>query len=124
MIRVKRVYASAAKDDGQRILVDRIWPRGLKKDEARIDRWLKDVAPSSELRRWFGHDPARWDEFKARYARELKGQPLVAELRSLAQSGTVTLLFAARDEAHNNAVALKEILEGRQVRPPHESAKR
>lgn len=103
-IRLKRVYEDAEPGDGLRILVDRLWPRGLKKEEARLDHRLKEVAPSAELRRWFGHDPARWDEFRRRYA---------AELRALLRGrGVATLLFSAHDGERNNAVALKEILEG------------
>jgi uncharacterized protein YeaO (DUF488 family) len=108
---VKRAYEPASHEDGTRVLVDRVWPRGLSKSDLAIDRWLKDVAPSTELRRWFGHDPERWSEFRRRYARELREQsePL-EELRSLARKGRVTLLFAARDEAHNEAVVLRELV--------------
>jgi uncharacterized protein YeaO (DUF488 family) len=110
-IRVKRVYDPPARGDGVRVLVDRLWPRGLKKDEARIDHWMKDVAPSAGLRRWFAHDPARWDEFRRRYRAELAAHPdALAELRRLAEGRTVTLLFAARDADHNNAVALRDML--------------
>ncbi len=111
---LKRAYEAAEPEDGLRILVDRLWPRGLKKDEARIDHWLKEVAPSTELRRWFGHDPARWDEFRRRYAAELRANPsALEELRAhLGGRGAATLLFSAHDGEHNNAVALKEILEG------------
>ncbi|BBA71862.1 DUF488 domain-containing protein [Geobacter sulfurreducens] len=111
MVRVKRIYDEPATEDGTRVLVDRLWPRGIAKDKARIDEWLKEIAPSDELRQWFGHDPARWDEFRERYRRELdaKAEPL-DELRKLAAGGTVTLLFAAKDEKHNNAVVLKDIL--------------
>lgn len=113
-LQVKRVYAPAAPDDGVRILVDRLWPRGLKKERAAVDRWLKDLAPSTELRRWFGHDPARWDEFRDRYARELESQPaLLDELHAQARRGRVTLLFGAHDETHNNAAALRDVLLGR-----------
>ncbi|WP_298438815.1 DUF488 family protein [Geobacter sp.] len=112
MVGIKRIYDPPAPEDGTRVLVDRLWPRGIAKDEARIDEWLKEIAPSDELRKWFGHDPARWEEFRERYRRELeaKGEPL-ERLRALAGKGTVTLLFAARDEEHNNAVVLKEILD-------------
>jgi uncharacterized protein YeaO (DUF488 family) len=110
-VRVKRVYAPAEPADGQRVLVDRLWPRGLRKADAAIDRWLKEAAPSDALRRWFGHDAGRWPEFSRRYAEELQAHPgALDELRELAQSGPVTLLFAARNEAHNNAVALRRIL--------------
>ncbi|HML77248.1 DUF488 domain-containing protein [Geobacter sulfurreducens] len=111
MVRVKRIYDEPATEDGTRILVDRLWPRGIAKDKARIDEWLKEIAPSDELRQWFGHDPARWDEFRERYRRELDAKAeLLDGLRKLAAGGTVTLLFAAKDEKHNNAVVLKEIL--------------
>ena len=113
MVRVKRIYEPAAADDGFRVLVDRIWPRGVKKTDAAIDLWLKDVAPSPKLRRWFGHDPARWPEFRRRYAAELDQQPdAMALLRGKARHGTVTLLYAARDPDRNNAVALQSLLEG------------
>ncbi|ANA41526.1 MULTISPECIES: DUF488 domain-containing protein [Geobacter] len=111
MIRIKRVYDEPTPEDGKRILVDRLWPRGITKDKARIDEWLKEVAPSDGLRQWFGHDPARWDEFRERYRRELDAKAeLLDGLRKLAAGGTVTLLFAAKDEKHNNAVVLKDIL--------------
>lgn len=110
-VRVKRVYEPASPDDGVRILVDRLWPRGLRKADAAIDQWLKDIAPSTELRRWFGHDPARWPEFRRRYARELaQHAAAVEELRAQARQHTITLLFSAHDEAHNNAVALRDVL--------------
>lgn len=111
MIRIKRVYDEPTPEDGKRILVDRLWPRGITKDKARIDEWLKEVAPSDGLRQWFGHDPARWDEFRERYRRELDAKAeLLDGLRKLVAGGTVTLLFAAKDEKHNNAVVLKDIL--------------
>jgi len=111
MIRIKRIYDPPAPDDGRRVLVDRLWPRGLAKEAARIDEWLKEIAPSDALRTWFGHDPARWEEFRKRYREELKGhvEPL-ERLRAETEKGTVTLLFAAKDTAHNNAVVLKELL--------------
>jgi uncharacterized protein YeaO (DUF488 family) len=113
-IDLKRAYDPPAKSDGRRILVDRIWPRGIAKDDLRIDAWLKDVAPSTGLRKWFGHDPAKWDEFKKRYARELEQRPeALEELLEKARAGHVTLVFGAKDIEHNNAVALKEILECR-----------
>lgn len=113
-LRLKRAYEAPSPDDGLRILVDRLWPRGLKKGAARIDHWLKEVAPSAELRRWFGHDPARWDEFRRRYAAELSADPsALEELRKLLGGrGAATLVFSAHDADRNNAVALKEILEG------------
>jgi uncharacterized protein YeaO (DUF488 family) len=111
MIKVKRIYDQPSSHDGRRILIDRLWPRGIKKDGAPIDEWLKDIAPSNELRKWFGHDPAHWQEFKKKYARELRSQKDLAEkLKEEARHGTITLLFAAKDIEHNNAVALKEIL--------------
>jgi uncharacterized protein YeaO (DUF488 family) len=111
-LRIKRVYDLPCKDDGYRILVDRLWPRGLGKSEAEIDEWLKDVAPSHELRRWFNHRPERWDEFKSRYFQELaKKEKILQEIRAKASVGVVTLLYGAKDPRHNNAVALKEYLE-------------
>jgi uncharacterized protein YeaO (DUF488 family) len=110
-VRVKRVYAPPAEDDGARVLVDRLWPRGLTREEAAIDLWLKDIAPSAELRRWFGHEPARWPAFQDRYRAELAGNPAVEELRAIIERGRrVTLLFGAKDVAHNNAVALQGYL--------------
>ena len=111
MIKIKRIYDPSAPDDGRRVLVDRLWPRGLAKEAARIDEWLKEIAPSDALRTWFGHDPARWEEFRKRYREELKGhvEPL-ERLRAETEKGTVTILFAAKDTAHNNAVVLKELL--------------
>ena len=114
-VHLKRVYEKPTTKDGTRVLVDRVWPRGLKKEDAQIDKWLKDVAPSTELRRWFGHDPERWDEFRERYFRELDDNPdAVGRLMAEVQYGPVTLVFSARDEEHNNAVALKEYLESRE----------
>jgi len=111
MIRIKRIYDPPEPDDGKRLLVDRLWPRGVARETARLDGWLKELAPSDELRKWFGHDPARWDEFRARYRSELQAQTgLLAELRATAKKGTVTLLYAAKDTEHNNAVVLKELL--------------
>jgi len=115
-IKLKRVYDPPSTDDGQRVLVDRLWPRGLKREEARLDDWLREVAPSDELRRWFGHDPARWDEFQQRYRRELAGeqqQSAVERLRERAVSGPLTLLFAARDAEHCNARVLRDYLSER-----------
>ncbi len=110
MIKVKRVYEPPSEDDGLRVLVDRLWPRGLRREEAKVDLWLRDAAPSDELRRWFGHDPSKWDEFKARYFEELRGNRAVDKLLEVLRSGkTVTLLYAARSP-YNNAVALKEYL--------------
>ena len=111
-IRLKRVYDKPTKADGRRVLVDRIWPRGLKKNEARIDQWLKEIAPSTALRKWFAHDPGKWREFKKRYSAELDDQrEQVEQLARAAKKRTVTLLFGAKDTEHNNAVALKEYIE-------------
>jgi uncharacterized protein YeaO (DUF488 family) len=111
MIKIKRIYDRPDPQDGFRVLVDRLWPRGIRKDRARLDLWLKEVAPSTALRREFGHDPARWAEFRRRYEAELKREPnALALLRDKAGRGTVTLLYAARDPEHNNAAALKSIL--------------
>ncbi|MDR7556542.1 MAG: DUF488 family protein [Armatimonadota bacterium] len=113
MIRVRRVYDPPEPADGVRVLVDRLWPRGLSKARARIDHWYRDLAPSDALRRWFGHDPARWDEFRRRYREELVAAGRWEQVRALAAQArrqTVTLLFAAKDIRHNNAVALAEIL--------------
>ncbi|HJZ80690.1 MAG TPA: DUF488 domain-containing protein [Pyrinomonadaceae bacterium] len=112
MIRLKRVYETLSKDDGERILVERLWPRGLTKQQAKVDLWLKEVAPSAELRKWFGHDPAKWDEFRRRYEKELKSKnDLIELLKRKAEEGAITLLYAARDEEHNSAVVLKQFLQ-------------
>ncbi|PBB93644.1 hypothetical protein CK215_06825 [Mesorhizobium sp. WSM3864] len=106
-VAVKRVYEAPERSDGQRVLVDRVWPRGVSKKDAALDLWLKKIAPSTELRKWFGHDLERWPEFQKRYRAELDGnEEAVAQLRELLRHGKVTLLFGAHDEAHNNAVAL------------------
>jgi len=111
VIKVKRVYEPPSEDDGLRVLVDRLWPRGLSRESAKVDLWLRDAAPSDELRRWFGHDPSKWDEFKRRYFEELRGNRAVDKPLEVLRSGkTVTLLYAARSP-YNNAVALKEYLE-------------
>jgi len=113
-IALKRIYEPASKSDGMRILVDRIWPRGIKKDDAKIDLWLRDVAPSTALRQWFGHKPERWEEFRERYRAELSKNEAVVQLRQLSKKEKhVTLLYAAHDEEHNQAVVLAELLEGR-----------
>jgi uncharacterized protein YeaO (DUF488 family) len=108
---IKRVYLPPEETDGQRVLVDRLWPRGLRKADAHVSVWLKEVAPSTELRQWFGHDPARWAEFKSRYAAELAQNPALEKLRDLWAQGDVTLLYSAHDEAHNQARALADFLE-------------
>jgi uncharacterized protein YeaO (DUF488 family) len=114
MIRVKRVYEPAAPNDGVRFLVDHLWPRGMKKETVKLDGWLRDVSPSNELRKWFGHDPAKWDEFQRRYFAELDRKPDTWQpLLQPPRQGNVTLVFSARDEEHNNAVALKNYLEKR-----------
>ncbi|MBK5205992.1 MAG: DUF488 domain-containing protein [Polaromonas sp.] len=110
-IRIKRAYEPPAHDDGARILIDRLWPRGVKKEALALDQWAKELAPSTELRQWFGHDPARWQEFRQRYAAELRPHAdLLESLRTLARKGPITLVYGAHDEAHNNAVAMREFL--------------
>jgi len=112
MIGVKRVYEKASPDDGLRILVDRLWPRGLNKTKAKVDVWLKEIAPSHDLRQWYGHDPAKWDEFRTRYRAELQTRPeLVDDLRHAASRQSITLLYASREKRLNNAFALKAILD-------------
>jgi uncharacterized protein YeaO (DUF488 family) len=112
MIRLKRAYEQPTRSDGLRILVERLWPRGVTKEKAALDLWLKDVAPTPELRKWFSHDPAKWKQFEQRYWKELNGRPAaVALLRQKIRQGTVTLVYAAHDEEHNGALALKEFLE-------------
>lgn len=112
MIRLKRAYEEASAEDGERILVERLWPRGVSKEKAALDLWLKDAAPSAELRKWFGHDPEKWPEFEKRYWKELDGrEEAVKLLREKAKHGKVTLVYAAHDEAHNGALALKSYLE-------------
>lgn len=112
-IRLKRAYEPASPDDGTRILVDRLWPRGVARADAALDLWEKELAPSAELRQWFNHEPARWEEFRMRYAEELRQHADALErLRALARKGTVTLVYAARDELHNDAVALRALLLG------------
>lgn len=112
MLKVKRVYDTPEKDDGFRILVDRLWPRGVSKERAKLDLWMKDVAPSNELRKWFGHDPKKWEEFKNKYLNELKDKKeLIKQLKTLEkQNDNVTLLYSAKDEQHNNAEVLLEVL--------------
>ncbi len=113
-IKLKRAYAPPAAADGTRILVDRLWPRGVSKAAAAIDLWMKDIAPSAGLRKWFGHEPARWTEFRRRYAAEVRCHPeQLATLRDMARRKTITFVFAAHDERHNDAVALRNVLLGR-----------
>jgi uncharacterized protein YeaO (DUF488 family) len=113
VINLKRAYDQPARDDGFRVLVERLWPRGVKKEALALDLWLKDIAPSPELRRWFGHDPARWEEFCRRYWHELADRPEAVQLlREKLREGKVTLVYGSRDEHHNAAVALKKFLEG------------
>lgn len=112
MIKLKRAYEKPTKDDGERILVERLWPRGVTKAKAKLDLWLKDVAPSAELRKWFGHDPDKWIEFRQRYRKELKQKAdQIKLLKRKAREGTITLIYAARDEAHNGALVLKQFLQ-------------
>jgi uncharacterized protein YeaO (DUF488 family) len=110
-IRLKRAYEPATPSDGYRVLVDRLWPRGVAKENAKLDEWDKELAPSSELRKWFGHDPSRFGEFRRRYLDELQDQrPRLAALRRHGRAGTLTLVYAARDEEHNDAVVLLDVL--------------
>jgi uncharacterized protein YeaO (DUF488 family) len=110
-VRIKRVYEPVAKTDGYRILIDRLWPRGLSKEKAQVDKWLKEVAPSTELRKWFQHDPAKWKQFCAKYRAELNGSAAFGELLAdIRQRKSVTLLFGARDEEHNDAVVLRDLI--------------
>ena len=110
-VRLKRAYEAPADDDGTRVLIDRLWPRGVRKQDAALDLWLKELGPSTELRKWFGHDPARWDEFRTRYAAELAQKPeLMAQLREFAHQGVLTLVYSAHDQQHNDAVVLRSLL--------------
>lgn len=114
MIKIKRVYEPKEKSDGYRVLVDRLWPRGLKKSDLIFDEWLKDLAPSNETRKAFGHDPAKWKSFLTRYRKELRApdlQPMLEDLARRARRSTVTLLYGAKDETHNQAVVLKQVLD-------------
>jgi uncharacterized protein YeaO (DUF488 family) len=113
-VKLKRAYEPRAAGDGARILIDRLWPRGVTKADAAIDRWAKDIAPSTALRKWFGHDPARWQEFRSRYAAEIREHPEeLVRLRALAKQGPLTLVYSAHDAVHNDAVALRDFLLGR-----------
>jgi uncharacterized protein YeaO (DUF488 family) len=124
-VKLKRAYEPASAGDGTRILIDRLWPRGVKKSEAAIDQWVKDIAPSTALRKWFGHDPDRWAEFRRRYAAEVDQHPeQLSRLRGLAGKGLITLVFSAHDELHNDAVALRDFLLGRKMKRTAEAAHR
>ena len=113
-IKIKRVYEQPSSDDGSRILVDRLWPRGLTKEKAHVDLWLKEIAPSTELRHWFRHDPKKWKNFRGRYETEIrKNDDSIGMLKDIAKKGTITLLYGARDEKHNEAQVLKRFLERR-----------
>ena len=113
-VRLKRAYQQPAADDGTRVLVDRLWPRGVAKADAALDLWLKELAPSTGLRQWFGHEPARWVEFRKRYVQELRGHAeLVNQLRALARKGQLTLVYSAHDEQHNDAIVLRAVVLGR-----------
>ena len=117
-VRLKRAYEPSNAKDGTRVLVDRLWPRGVSKEDAALDQWMKEIAPSTELRKWFGHEPARWEEFCDRYGAELhQNAELLSQLRALAREGPVTLIFSAHDEVHNDAIVLREVILGRKV--PH-----
>jgi uncharacterized protein YeaO (DUF488 family) len=112
-VRLKRAYDPPEREDGRRILIDRLWPRGVSKADATIDLWLKELAPSTELRKWFGHDPRRWAAFRTRYAKEIHGKgELLEHLRELARWGPVTLVYSARDQTHNDAIVLRDVLLG------------
>ncbi len=124
MIKIKRVYEEPSPRDGKRILVDRLWPRGLKKEDARIDEWLRELSPSNELRKWFNHEPDKWTEFKKRFSAELRGtEDLIGRIVTYSKKGTVTLLFGSKEERINNAVALKEYIESRMKAKPSETKK-
>lgn len=111
MIKIKRVYDPVDPEDGKRILIDRLWPRGLKKEDLKMDEWLKEIAPSDQLRKWFSHDPKKYEEFKKRYAKELEDKSeILARIKAEAKKGTVTILFSAKDTEHNNATVLRELL--------------
>ena len=116
MIKTRRIYDKPDADDGFRILVDRIWPRGLKKNDVKIDLWQKDIAPSSALRKWFNHDQRKWNEFKRRYYEELKDRKeIIKLLLEKAEQGTITLLYSSKEEKYNNAIALKEFLQSNKL---------
>ena len=115
-VKLKRAYKRPEAEDGFRVLVDRLWPRGVSKEDAALDQWMKEIAPSTDLRKWFDHDPGRWEEFCRRYADELhENAELVAQLRKLAHDGPITLVYSAHDEAHNDAIVLRDVLLGRKT---------
>ena len=115
-VKLKRAYEPPAREDGTRILIDRLWPRGLSKEDAALDLWMKEIAPTTELRKWFAHDPARWEEFRHRYADEVqRNAELLKQLWTLARQGPITLVYSARDEAHNDAVVLRDVLLGHRI---------
>jgi len=119
MVKLKRVYEPVARTDGPRFLVERLWPRGISKERLHLTAWLKEVGPSTELRRWFGHDPLKWSRFRTRYFRELDAQPESwRPILTAARRGIVTLIYSSHDEEHNNAMALKEYLQAKRRRPP------
>ena len=110
-VRLKRAYEPPAASDGTRVLIDRLWPRGVRKDAAALDLWLKGIGPSTELRKWFGHEPSRWAEFRRRYADEIEQKPqLLAQLRDIARQGVLTMVYSAHDEQHNDALVLQELI--------------
>lgn len=116
-VKLKRAYEPPTRGDGTRILIDRLWPRGVSKANAAIDEWIKELAPSTRLRKWFGHDPARWKEFRSRYAAEVQEHPeQLRRLRNLARKEPITLVYSAHDEIHNDAVALRDFLLGRKTK--------
>ena len=116
-VRLKRAYQPAGPDDGHRVLVDRLWPRGVKKADAGVDLWMKELAPSTQLRKWFGHDATRWPEFRRRYKLEIREHSdQLEKLRAMARNGPITLVYAAHDEAHNDAVVLRDLLLGHKTR--------
>ena len=122
MIKLKRVYEKAENNDGLRVLVDRLWPRGVKKEEAKLDEWLRDIAPSSVLRKWFSHDPEKWEEFKIRYAQEVaQKEELLDKLIQDAKGKNITLVYASREKQFNNVMVLKELIEERMTRPEKSS---
>ncbi len=120
-VQIKRAYEPAARGDGYRVLVDRLWPRGRRKEDLQLDMWLKDLGPSDDLRTWFGHDPERWSEFRRRYRQELRAkrrQEMLHDLATHAERGRLTLVFAAKDSAHSNAAVLKAIIDNKSVSRP------